>query len=113
MTDAEDEDLQDRGEAVPQDRDGQAPPPAVDARPPVREEAVHSYPPPRRLRRRPPRRREEDQAAPRRALNHPDRCTLKGRNHGQGEACRRLEETPPPGPREGQGLIRQQEPLLP
>jgi translation initiation factor IF-3 len=37
---AEDEDQQDRGEAVPQDRDRQAAPPAGDAPAPVREEVV-------------------------------------------------------------------------
>jgi translation initiation factor IF-3 len=45
---AEDEDQQDRGEAVQDERHGQAAPPAGDAPAPVREEVVDPHAPPRR-----------------------------------------------------------------
>ena len=45
---AQDEDQQDRGQAVQEDRYRQAAPPAAEPPAPVREEAVHPHPPPRR-----------------------------------------------------------------
>ena len=49
-----------------------------------------------------------------RALSHsPERRSKGDADMAQGEARRRLEEAPQAGPRAGQGLLRQQEPLVP
>ena len=60
---AEDEDEQDRGEAVQEDRHRQAPSSAGDAPAPVREEVVDPHPSSRRRRRRPPGRRQRRSSA--------------------------------------------------
>ena len=45
--------------------------------------------------------------------SHATTSRQKGDLHGQGQACRPRQEAPPRRPRAGQGVLRQQEPLLP